>query len=194
MALPQNVLSTSNSVLQFEAPRDIAKLPLEDWDKGGVAVGDASQGLRVYDWRCFMDGNDVRVEVPGVVSPSTVISQANIAELAFTWDRAMRPFLAWQLENGTCQYRWYDPLVSDFVISDLPSGSKNPRCQLDDKRVSQSAASDIILAYMNSGELRYRQQRDRYTVERVLKTDLGTKSLVQIGMSRANRFQFRLRG
>jgi hypothetical protein len=194
VALPSNSLSTSNAVLQFESPRDIAKLSLEDWDKGGVNVNDASQGLLVYNWRCYFDGSAILVEVPGVVLPQLLYTQAGIAELAFTWDQSMRPFIAWQLEDGTCQYRWFDPTVPGFVVSDLPSGSKNPRCQLDDKRVAQSSASDIILAYMNSGELRYRQQRDRYLTERVLKTGLGTRSLLQIGMSRAFRFQFRLRG
>jgi len=194
MALPGNILSTTTAPLQFEAPRNLPKLPLEDWDKGGVNIENTTQGLLVYDWRCFMSGDDIRVEVPGVVAPTTVHTRTDIVELAFTWDRSMRPFLAWQLADNTCQFRWYDSLVSGFVVTNLPTGSVTPRCQLDDKRTSQSAASDIILAYVNSGELRYRQQRDRYTVERVLSASLGAKVLRQIGLNRANRFQFRTTG
>jgi hypothetical protein len=190
MALPGNTLSTSQVYIEFLAPRDIYKVDLEDYEMGGVALSDTSGGLMAKVWHGYMDGDGFYLEAPGV-SPTLVFTQPMVQEVSFTFDQSMRPFVTWYQTNGVAKYRWYDTLVSNYVISTLPSGSITPRASLDDKRASQSSASDIILAYVRNSALYYVQQRDRFETERLLESGIGTKKLDRIGMNRGYRFQFK---
>jgi hypothetical protein len=54
-------------------------------------------------------------------------------------------------------------------------------------------ATDIILAYIRDNTLYYRQQRDRYGIERTLRTGLfDSVKLRNIGMARNYRLYFEL--
>lgn len=188
MALPQDVLSSQVVYAPFEAPRSEVKLPLEDYDYGGVALSDASQGLKAKVWRGFVDGNDVKFEAPGV-SASVIFTEPGITDLAITFDQNGRPFVAYMV-GAVAKFRWYDALAAGYSVTTLPAGSKDPRCQLDDKRYSQAQTSDIILAYVRLGTLYTRKQRDRYLIEYAMATGLPAGKLVQVGMNIGNRFQF----
>lgn len=187
MAMPQDVLSSQVIQAAFEPPRTDTKLNLEDYDYGPVAVGDASEGLRVRVWRGFVDGNNIKVEAPGVPA-ATIFTYSAVTELAFTFDQNGRPFFAF-VSAGAAFIRWYDSTIEDFTITALPAGAANPRCQLDDKRFSQTNSSDILLIYVRAGNLCMRRQRDRYTIEYVLANSLPSGRLVQVGMNVVNRFQ-----
>jgi hypothetical protein len=70
---------------------------------------------------------------------------------------------------------------------------RSPRLTLDDKRSSQFGNSDVMFGYMRGQSLCYRQQRDRYTIERVLRTDLPEDiRLKNIGMMSNWRLKFNL--
>ncbi|MNV87345.1 hypothetical protein D3C71_1814610 [compost metagenome] len=92
---------------------------------------------------------------------------------------------------GVPKFRWYDPIATGYVTTELPAGCVNPRVSLDDKRSEYAPSSDVILAYVRAGNLYYRQQRDRYTVEYLWQTGVPA-GLVKIGMNRLLRFQFAL--
>lgn len=186
--LPDNVISTLSLSAAFIPPRNVRKQLLLDYARGGVAIGDASQGLDVKDWRCRLVGADVVVGSDDVPE-TTIFTQSDITELSLTFDQNMRPFIAF-VAADQASYRWYDSVVSSFVISNLPANSMRPRCAMDDVRPSQSSSSDIILAYTRDNVLYYRQQRDRYLVEYALSTGV-VDPLHQVGMSVKNRFQFK---
>jgi hypothetical protein len=66
---------------------------------------------------------------------------------------------------------------------------------LDDKRALASATNDVILAYIRAGGLYYRQQRDRFAVEYVVGTGVGSSSrIVALGMGANMRLQIKLLG
>lgn len=190
--IPQQVLSTATIPAAFLPPRNEPKQPLEDYELGGVALNDSSQGLRVYTWRGrYIDG-EIVLDVPGIVAPVSVLAVADVTEFQFTFDQNMQPFIAFVVGDTDAKYRWFDGTLPGFVTDDLPAGTITPRCSLDDKRDSQGAASDIILTYMRDGSLYFRAQRDRYANEYLLEENLDGYELGQVGMSRALRFQWQL--
>lgn len=195
MALPGDALSSESVVGSFLPPRNDLKQPLEDYELGGLALNDASQGLEVYTWRGrYIDGSIV-LDVPGIVSEQTVLTVADITEFQFTFDQNMQPFVAYMVNDEDAFYYWFDTTESEFVTSQLPAGSITPRCMLDDKRNASgilSGFSDIILTYMREGTLYYRQQRDRYAIEYTLKEDLDNFELGQFGMNTKLRLQWQL--
>lgn len=163
-------------------------VPLVDYEQGGVAIGDPSQGLDLQLWTLREDaGFAVLQDEAGNDFP--IIAIPGATRLALAFDGQMRPFIAWQTIT-TAQFYRYDSEVSDFVITSLPSGSVDVCATLDDHRAIVQSSADILIAYCRSGSLYYRQQRDRYLVERQLSADVG--SLTAMGMSKANRIQFRL--
>lgn len=194
--IPTQQLSSSPVIGEFEAPRDFpAYTALENYELGGLGIGDTSAGLRTNTWRGRVIGDDVILDTEGV--PETVVFSApGITEFSFTFDQNMRPFIAFTADE-TSKFYWFDPTVSQFVVTELPAGSRNPRCTLDDKRALQNSISDIILAYLRDSSLYFRAQRDRYLIEYVLYAPSGANPplevLEQVGMADNLRLRFRCR-
>lgn len=188
--LPDNTHSSIAFGANYLAPDDRVTTPLVDWERGGIALNDASQGLLVRNWRCWLNYIDVMLQAEGG-SPVLLFQEVGITELAFCFDQNMRYSVAF-VQAGVLKLRWYDSSVGAFVTSVFDE-AVNPKLALDDKRATQIAQSDMILAYIRGSTLYYRQQRDRFLVERVLRTDLypNTK-LKNIGMSKNLRLQFEL--
>lgn len=187
--LPQNVLSTDPVPAQFRYPRNVPRAALIDYEYGGVALQDASKGLRYQVWKCEYLDEQVILSAPEVL-PFTLLTVPNITELAFTFDQNMNPFVCYELANGDAKFYWFDSTIPGFTTTTLPSGSLSPRCALDDNRPLQIPISDIILAYVRSGSLYFRAQRDRYLVEYELSDLIGGSRLLQIGMNAQLRMQF----
>lgn len=191
MSLPDNVLSTVGVPSVMLTPDSQTMARLEDFEKGGVAIGDASEGLNAYRWRCYMDGSTVTLQRDGT-DPVALFIQGDIVELSFAFDQNMRPHVAYQLGDGSIRLRWFDSILNAYVTTNFGNG-RNPRLSLDDKRPKQALNSDIIFAYISGSALRYRQQRDRFGVERTLATGIGAaSSLLNVGMSRNLRLLFSL--
>jgi hypothetical protein len=201
--LPQNTLSTEPYPNEFLLPRNRFRARLVDYDHGGIALNDPSQGLRVKIWRCRWELGDFIVDAPDVAS-TVIHSASSVYELGFTFDQNMQWFLVWVTNIGEAFYRWFDPTVPGLVTVPLDLGTITPRCALDDKREvagTEAGASDIILTYMREDALYYRQQRERFLTERELASgvitvrgteyDLADQQLYNVGMNRFLRFQWR---
>lgn len=195
--LPSNAPSSFPIPGIFLSPDDRVPSSLVDYERGGSDLSDASNGLDVQDWVCWYENLEVRVSpVDGV--RTVLFTRAGINHLSFGFDQNMRPTVAF-IEEYTTYLRWYDSTVPGFVFTNFGTGITSPRVAMDDRRSASSATSDVIFAYIrfdagtNSHALCYRQQRDRYTVERVLRTGLSSKTrLKNIGMASNLRFQFEL--
>jgi len=161
-----------------------------DYEDGGVAIQDPSQGLLVKRWRAQLVELDVIVDADGV-EPFVLISGAGITEISLTFDQNMRPTLAY-VQEGVSKLRWFDSLPGQVVTTSY-AGIRTPRITLDDKRYTQTGSSDIILAYIrvSDGALCFRQQRERFETERVLSAG-PHKGLIKIGFSRKLQLQFLL--
>lgn len=191
--IPGNRLSSAPLSADFLSPDDRYDGPLTDYERGGVALNDASEGMLVKDWICYMDGDDITVGPTDESStPAVVATLAGVESLSFSFDRNMQPAVAAEVA-GTVYFRWFDTVPGDYVVTSYP-GARSPKVAHDDKRRSSSQSSDVLLLYMVADELRYRQQRDRFSVERVLKNGLSVDArITHAGMNRGNRFQIRTR-
>lgn len=192
MALPDNVLSSWSVVSDLLYPDNIVPGPLHDYEMGGVALQDGTQGLQVKPWEAFLAGDEVRVRPVGDVGPgAVVITGEDIESISLSFDRNMNATVAY-MQAGVCKLYWYDTTISGMTTTTFP-GATQPRLSHDDKRPTANARSDIIMGYVREGNLYFRQQRDRYTVERLLAEGVGDLGwLRNLGMNRGLRLQFEL--
>jgi hypothetical protein len=186
--IPERTLSTTPVPAPYLEPDDREKTLTIDYEFGGVALRDASQGLRVKVWTFRLTGEDVTAEALDV--PATVLfSGAGITEIAGAFDQNMNPAVAF-MQAGTLKLYWYDSLAEEQVITDFDGHS--PKVCMDDKRRAQTLLgnNDVIFAYIRDGVLYNRTQRYRYEVEDELATIGDGFTFDRMGMNTINRLQF----
>ncbi len=194
--LPDGVLSTIPIVGNYLIPDDREPNPFISYELGGIALNDPSEGLQDQVWwaRLYKDGvTEIdTVYIGADNTPEEVwFTNTDFTEISLAFDQNMNPVLAY-MQDGTAKFYWYDTTIEDYTTTTLPAGSRSPKVCLDDKRHLEVASSDIILSYMRDDKLYYRQQRERYNTEHLLKTGLGAQDLIQIGMNSKFRLQFAL--
>ena len=195
--LPDNELSSIPQIAAMLFPKNLPIIGIESYELGGIALNDPSQGLQVRGWRGYADefGN---VWIGPIEGPFSIFQTfPGITELSLTFDQNMNPFLAY-VQAGIAKFYWFDTLTSSYENTTLPVGSISPRASLDDKRNFAIGTSDIILAYIDDGNLIMRMQRDRYEIEYILYPDINipvvSPSVHDVGMGVNNRFQFIIYG
>jgi len=147
---------------------------------GPVAIQDPSQGLGVKLWRARAIAEDVLISAPGVAEFSWYTHTSKIKELSLAFDQNARVVLAFVDSDGGVFMRWFDPVpnaIVDFVVPGV-----SPRVTLDDNRPFNGANSDVILGYVRAGVLRYRKQRDRFTIEYTPTEGVGGPQVYATGL------------
>jgi hypothetical protein len=175
----------------FRGARALFVSPTRDYEDGGIALNDPSQGHLYQRWRCRIFGDYVVLDAEEVL-PQVLFVGAELTECSIAFDQNMRPVLA-VVEAGQPKLQWYDTSVGEQVITFLDPDVVTPRVTLDDKRPGQTGNSDIILAYVRLGALYYRQQSDRFLIEYLLDTGPHT-GINKIGMNKHFRLQFSMMG
>lgn len=196
MAIPQNRASTVPMPSALLPPDDLDRASrTEDYELGGVAVGDASQGLQVRTWRAWVAGGQVLLAPWPENAPVTALFSADgVTELSLAFDQLMHPAVAY-VQEGLTRLYWYDTLAAAQVTTSFPDAG-SPAAFLDDKRAAlvENGRSDVLFFYIRAGGLYYRQQRDRFSIERVLAPTLASNvsRIDRVGMGANNRVQVRL--
>jgi len=196
--LPDNVLSVPTMYAGYNFPDGvITSTLLEDYELGGVALQDPTQGLQVRVWRGYWNPEDSTAYLVTWPegSPIPIFTEPDVFEFTFSFDQNMRWTAACLLRNGLCKFRRYDTVTNTYV-TDTFTGFTGLKLALDDKRTNQtlSGRTDVLLTYLKGSTLYYRQQRDRFETERVLQTDLPANlRITNFGMNNRLRMQWRLR-
>lgn len=189
MAIPENKLSSINLPAPLVEPKGFNPDSLiSEYERGGIAIEDASEGMDYQDWQVTINGQDIVVTGQTTLESVIVFTAIGIVtEVSLAFDQLMHIFITF-VEDDIAQFYWYNPIseANEFFI--LPANTISPRCTLDDHRYTQVPASDIIIAYTTNNNLCFRMQRDRYTIEYLLTT--GITRLKRIGMGTNNRLQF----
>jgi hypothetical protein len=196
----RTINSTNQDLLSpFQYPDNIVSTSeLEDWEYGGIALQDPTQGLRYQVWKGWWDSDDETAYLQpddGVTDPIAIHTESNVEEFTFTFDHNMRWTSACRLDDDTVKFRWYDTLIEDYTTTTY-SDYTSVRLAHDDKRSAQVnvGASDVILTYIRAGRVRWRIQRDRYLTE-YTHNDLTVPAVYRIthfGMNTTSRLQWRL--
>lgn len=186
--IPEQRLSTSAQQADFLPPNDRATVRTVDYDLGGTALNDPSGGLQVQTWRCFVEGDEIMIGPEGG-DYEVLFTAPGTTEVALAFDSNMRPAVAFT-QDGTPKLRWFDTLAGQQVIDEFP-GVDSIRLTLDDPRETQEQTRDIIMTYTKDGNLYFRAQRDRFTVEYLLAENVEGR-VRRFGVNRALRMQWEL--
>lgn len=194
--LPDGVLSTLSDTSAISVPVRQPRELLLDYEMGGVGISDPSQGLRVKNWTLkLVTDKDTGVQsfvlsASGVSDTVLFTSAGGVTEVALSFDQNMKPAVAY-VENGQGKLWWYDATLGAVTTILLPAGATTPRMCLDDHRLNQTGISDICLFYISGGNLCARYQRERFTVEHVLRAVGAGTQLISVAMNDRFRLQFR---
>jgi len=60
--IPDQRLSTTLLGAPFLTPDDLVTSPTQDYELGGRALDDPSEGLQVQVWTCYVDGDDIMIK------------------------------------------------------------------------------------------------------------------------------------
>lgn len=206
MALPGDVLSTTHVSDGFSYAQALPITPNRCYEDGGIALNDPSQGLFYQIWKAEIIKNkdtqqtEIWVEA-SEVTPFLWRAADGITFVSITFDQNMRLHVVWTEQDVTYLY-WYDSLIANHTTTNYGSYI-TPYITLDDKRELESDVNDILFFYLKTdGKLYYRQQRDRFTVEREIFTAYDAvpipnkptqPGIIKAGMGRGLRMQIMLR-
>ena len=195
MALPNNMASSVPVRSAWLAPDDVGRTDLLiDYELGGVGLNDPSEGLQVQTWEAWSDGVSVWAAPSPSRTPATLLLTGTaITEVSIAFDQNMHATLAY-VDGGVTKLYWYDTIVPGMVVTSF-TGASSPMICMDDKREGMNASNDILFFYLRSGSIYYRQQRDRYGVERLLGTGVpATVRISFVGMGTTGRMQIGMHG
>jgi hypothetical protein len=192
MSLPQNLPSVSLQAASFLSPDTNKFEPYIAYELGGVDLQDTSEGTTSYTWVARYSHNAITIERDGLEKYTILTELSGVSSIDMTFDQNMNVILAYDIA-GTSYLYWFDSVIQDYTTSVFPN-TRSPRLTRDDKRPQFINTSDVILAYINTaGELKYRQQRDRYTIEYLLGSGVQSSVIIEkIGMTTTNRIYFKL--
>lgn len=160
---------------------------LDDYEQGGIALQDPSQGLLYQSWHCFLDGNDIKAEAPNTVA-TTLLTVSDVEQVSLAFDQNMQPNVAY-VSAGQAYWWWYNTTTQSHTTMTMASDVISPGATLDDKRIQNLGNSDIILSYLRGSSLYYRQQRDLYATEYFLDDNVGDY-LIDVQMASNLRLQW----
>lgn len=169
MAFPENSLSDVPAPGKFLGSGAANILDRErDYEEGPIAEQDPSQGLGYQEWRAYIQDNKIWLESDN--SPPRVVYEGTgeLTDISIAFNQNGDIHYAY-VEDDVAKLYYYDTLTSQFDTLTLPPGTRTPKITLDDRRLTQTSNSDIILSYIKADHgLYYRQQRDRFQIERPL--------------------------
>lgn len=197
MAIPGDALADVSVPSPMQAPDSLGRPARKtDYERGGVALSDSSLGLEGHVWRARLVGNDVLIGREPYDTETVLLNEAGITELSLAFDQNMRAMLAY-VALGQAKLRWYDATIPGETTILLPADARSPFLTMDDKRDESIVVglSDVLLFYLRANRLCYRQQRERFDVERTLAWfDGAATSISKAGMNTGYRMQVEIVG
>jgi hypothetical protein len=193
--IPGDSLNPLAPISEFLSPDSIVHPWVIDYENGGVALNDGSLGLTHSQWVLYTNQNEIYVkkitDTDGILVLTTTTAPT---EISFSFDSNMQIVIGY-VENFVTKLYWFDTVSNSFITSTFP-GIKSPRLCMDDKRPRETYSRDILFFYIKEGtpnKLCYRQQRDRYTIERELMEISPLINYIgRVGMATTNRIQVEL--
>lgn len=173
---------------------------LEDFEMGGIALQDPTEGLLYQPWHAWWDESDSSAYLKPLDSPEEakifMFTQADVEDFTFTFDQNMRWLAATRTSTDDVTLYWYDPQLESYSTL-LWSGWQSIKLTHDSKspRLLNLGQTDAILSYITTGgQLGWRIQRDRYGVPYMYGGETFSEStyITHFGLSKQNRLQWRL--
>lgn len=171
MAIPDNRLSTVPHLDTYIPPDGYDRISLDDKELGPANLGDISEGLTFQTWHLTYSDPDFTI-TPGTsgtpITTPTIPAVANVTQLSFAFDQNANITIAYTVGTTASLY-WFDTVSAGYITTPSIADAISPFLCLDDKRITQRPASDVLLFYTKvvgpNWVLHMRRQRDRYADE-----------------------------
>lgn len=179
----------------LSSPDNIPKRPTIAYSLGGIGLSDPTKGLAIQIWRAWFDRESSKVFIESPNTPAVALfDQDKIVWLTFAFDQNMRWTAAYTLSDGKSYLRWFNTISSGYEVTEIGEKVVSPLLTLDDKRPSQSASSDVILAYIQNQIVYVRVQRERFSIPHVWSDNIPEDwSIRNFGMNSKLRLQMEIR-
>lgn len=192
--IPFNSLSPAPIAGDFLPPRSYDTVRTRSRERGGVDVQDISQGNDYQDWEAYWDPDSLSIKLRslGNAREYTLVSGlVDIEALSFCFNSNLDWNLVYKETDEDWRFTYYSTTAQQRVTEMLAPDVVTPKLFLDIKTITMTGEADAILTYVRGTSLCYRQQRDRFEIEHVLKTGLRSGSEIRrFGMSTTNRLQW----
>ena len=191
---------TRHLIGQFQFPDNISNSDsLTDYEIGGIALQDPSRGLKYQAWKGYWNPVDSTAYLQPLdesAPPVSIFTETgDVEDFSFTFDQNMRWAAVTRKGDDTVQFRWYDSVPAAYVTTTY-TGIRSVKLALDDSRATQinSGNSDIILTYISGGQVCWRIQRDRFSIQYVHSGVplSGNIQITHFGLSNKLRLQWRM--
>jgi hypothetical protein len=179
--LPDMTLSTMSDPATFVGGRAFPVQKHIDYELGPIAIRDPARGLMHQIWRARMENQYVYLSAPNVAE-FVLLDLPKVTEISFTFDQNANPIFAY-VQDGIAKLYWFDASIADYVTTVFGADVLTPRITLDDKRLTQRSVSDVLLFYQRDSKLMMRMQRERFSIEHALASNV-TDGVVKCGMMR----------
>lgn len=185
---------------RFEYPDNISSSnSLIDYEMGGIALQDTSQGLKYQAWKGYWNPTDSTAYIQPLdesAPPVSIFTEAgDVEDFSFTFDQNMRWTAVTRKSDNTVKFRWYDSVPGAYVMTSY-TGINSVKLALDDHRATQvnGGSSDIILTYILGGNVCWRIQRDRFLTQYVHPSLVlaANAQITHFGLSNKLRLQWRI--
>lgn len=189
MSIPLDTFTPVPVVLGFLPPLNEAYLPLYMRATGGVALGDGSQGREIQFFSIeYLAGSIVVKSQAGAIVFSMAV--ANITTLCLAFDSNMNVTICYTKADGS--YLYFFNAVSGLFETMFLAGANSCRVCVDKPTFFFNTNSDVLWTYSLAGVVYWRQQRDRYTIQRTVGPLTAGQTLRKVGPSLGNRLQIEM--
>lgn len=180
--------STTAHGATYYAPDNLSGFTRQvDYERGGVALHDASRGLRYQNWKLAYDHVSKEVVLTNESGFLQVMfTSIGLTQLAIAFDLSMTPYIAYT-EKGVTWLRWV--MSNGTHVKMVVPGATQPRLTLDDRRPGNEVNSDVVLFYLKGNQLCKRYLRDRFEDEYIMADGVDGTRLGRVGMTTGNRVQ-----
>lgn len=187
--IPDNRLSTELMLADWLIDKPDAEFTrTEGYEYGPLDLFNTQSELNAVLWKYMYRDDDVLMLKEGHDLEIKIDTVVGATDLSVCFNQSAQPVIAY-MASGLTFLKWFDTNIQEYVVTELGAGLSSPRVLLDikDKKSSQS---DVILFYFrNNQTLCARYQRDRYSIEYVLKST-SPHRILRVGMNKINRIQF----
>lgn len=182
MSLPGEILFRNLKVSPFLNGDDTPALGKKSRELGPREINAGRiVPIDVRMWVAEAIGNRVILYPEDTPASQTTLLEEAPSTVSLAFDQSGRPHLAYVLK-GVSKLLWFDTVTNQYSTLVIP-GASTPILTMDDKRFfsSLSNRNDILCFYVGPKGFSYRQQRDRFGIERVLDRN-QTGALVRAGL------------
>lgn len=189
--------STPDRPSGFLSPDSLGRI---DWVDLELGTSNGLPGaVRDAIYECRTNGNTVEYRKRGAPTWTPSLTVAGISpSISFTFDQLMRPVVTYQTGPGTNRVQrtgylyWYDATMSGYQTLTV-SNVISPTITFDYPSDASTSFSEMSWWYIRAGNVCYRRQADRFTIEYVFAAmPVNMRVIAMVGLGSNFRLHIQL--